>query len=199
MGYEDFVDGNPLAAAELDNLMAQSVIICTSSTRPVSPAAGQHIYETDTSLTLVYHSATTGWKPPWSTAWGYVAGGTSTSDQSGITTVVDISGLSATWTAIATRRYLTTVFAPRISQHASASEINVLLTDGAGTFLTLASSTAPATNTTFAGMQWQESGLSGSTTRKARIQTVAGTCDVDGASYPGQIIVQDIGPSGVAP
>ncbi len=58
MAFEDFSDGAALAASSLDNLMAQTTIICTSGTRPATPSEGWHIYETDTNKEYVYNG---GW------------------------------------------------------------------------------------------------------------------------------------------
>lgn len=59
MSFEDFSDGAALAASSLDNLMAQTTIICTSGTRPSTPSEGWHIYETDTNREYVYNG---GWQ-----------------------------------------------------------------------------------------------------------------------------------------
>ncbi len=58
MAFEDFSDGAALSASSLDNLMAQTTIICTSGTRPAAPSEGWHIYETDTNKEYVYNG---GW------------------------------------------------------------------------------------------------------------------------------------------
>lgn len=59
-GFNTFVDGNVLSAADVNGyLMSQVMIICTSSTRPSSPAEGWHIYETDTNLIYVHDGS--GW------------------------------------------------------------------------------------------------------------------------------------------
>lgn len=54
MAFKTFAPG-VLTSSDLNTfLMRQSVISCTSSTRPVSPNEGMTIYETDTSLYRVY-------------------------------------------------------------------------------------------------------------------------------------------------
>jgi len=58
VGFEDFVDGNALSASQLDNLMTQGTIKCTSGTRPSAPSEGTFIYETDTDRVYVYNG---GW------------------------------------------------------------------------------------------------------------------------------------------
>ncbi len=66
MGFKTFLAGNPLAAADLMTyLMYQSVVVCTSGTRPSVPPQGMFIYETDTD-TLLYCSNSVGpiWNAP---------------------------------------------------------------------------------------------------------------------------------------
>lgn len=58
MAYKTFADGDVLTAADVNNyLMRQSVIVCTSGTRPTSPAEGMVIYETDTDTYQGYTGA----------------------------------------------------------------------------------------------------------------------------------------------
>lgn len=55
MAFKIFAGGATLPAADLnDYLMEQSIIVCTSGTRPSSPAEGWTIYETDTDLYKMY-------------------------------------------------------------------------------------------------------------------------------------------------
>lgn len=51
MGYKLWSTNELLTSSDVNTyLMKQAVITCTSGTRPASPVAGMHIYETDTSL-----------------------------------------------------------------------------------------------------------------------------------------------------
>lgn len=60
MAYKTFVAGEILTAADLMTyLMNQTVIVCTSGTRPSSPAAGRTIYETDTDRLMIHDGS--GW------------------------------------------------------------------------------------------------------------------------------------------
>lgn len=55
MAYKTFVAGDVLTASDVNTyLMRQSVIACTSSTRPASPAEGMTIFETDTDKLRYY-------------------------------------------------------------------------------------------------------------------------------------------------
>lgn len=79
--------------------------ICTSATRPASPAVGQNIYETDTGKHLVYYGATTSWRPPWANPWGYISFAT-TASAINSTGNSYASLLSWSGTPLANRRYL---------------------------------------------------------------------------------------------
>lgn len=58
-GIKTFTSGSVLTAADVNNyLMTQSVVTCTSGTRPASPTTGQPIYETDTKVIRVWDGST---------------------------------------------------------------------------------------------------------------------------------------------
>jgi hypothetical protein len=60
MPYKTFTAGEILTAADvMTYLMNQTVIVCTSGTRPSSPAEGRTIYETDTDRLMIYDGS--GW------------------------------------------------------------------------------------------------------------------------------------------
>lgn len=62
MGYHTFVSSEVLTAANvMTYLMKQANIVCTSATRPASPATGEIIFETDTLLLQMYTGAA--WVP----------------------------------------------------------------------------------------------------------------------------------------
>jgi hypothetical protein len=54
-GIKTFTNGSILTDTDINGyLMQQSVVTCTSGTRPASPTTGQPIYETDTKLVRVW-------------------------------------------------------------------------------------------------------------------------------------------------
>ena len=62
MGYKLWAPEELLTSTDLNAyLMKQSIISCTSVTRPASPQDGMVIYETDTRRFLSYHSTLTTW------------------------------------------------------------------------------------------------------------------------------------------
>lgn len=136
-------------------------------------------------------------------AWGYIDSALSNTDQPtvGGSGFVTITNMQATITAVANRRYKTTVFVPGIQQIASNGEIQVQITDGSN--VQVAGSNEPLirmwrnANEIFApSMTLYETGLSaGAHTRRVRVTTSAGTVTVLGNTHPGLILCEDIGPA----
>jgi len=127
--------------------------------------------------------------------WGVMDYATKTASQTGITgTVIDISGLTLTFTAVSTRVYRTTVWA-LVRQNTSPGAPVIQITDGANVQKTEADVyiAAAANFATFVA-SCIETGLSGSTTRKARGVSNTATWDlVASATFPAYITVEDIG------
>lgn len=62
MGYIDYTNGNVWSDTDADNLMVQSVIRCTSGTRPPTGLGdGTLIFETDTRLYRAWNSLISQW------------------------------------------------------------------------------------------------------------------------------------------
>lgn len=62
MAYKAWTAGELLTSADVNGyLMNQSVIVCTSGTRPGSPVDGMVIFETDTRRYMTYSSPATAW------------------------------------------------------------------------------------------------------------------------------------------
>ena len=125
---------------------------------------------------------------------GRCGSASATADQTGISSAVDLTSLTVTWTAVSSRYYRTTLYLPVLTQNATAGYVIGRITDGSATLKQAANHLAQT------GDQFQmivmtiETGLSGSTTRKGRLSTSAGTVDLTlGASSPAWIAVEDIG------
>jgi len=59
VGFKTFTNGSILTDSDInDYLMKQSVIVCTSGTRPASPVDGMTVYETDTDRYSSYNGST---------------------------------------------------------------------------------------------------------------------------------------------
>lgn len=197
MPFKTFVAGSVLTASDVNTYLAkQSVIVCTSTTRPSSPPEGMAVYETDTDKLLIYTTATTGWQPPWNLPWGLQANATLATAK----TINHSSGngeilLTVTFTSVARRRY-------KISGHTSffssaANEVQVVPqqnganldlgfheVSGANVDATVAFSTIGGNFAT-----------SASTTYDLRVIPVTAATTTTHAAFRSTLIVEDIGPA----
>lgn len=126
--------------------------------------------------------------------WGVMAYATKTADQTGITTLTDITSLSVTFTAVSTRLYRTTVWM-RGSQITSAGTVSATVADGASVEKARVATSIIAAGFSALQVVLIETGISGSITRKARADTSAGTLSILGAAAGASLItVEDLGP-----
>jgi len=118
-----------------------------------------------------------------------------TANQTGITTQVDITGATITFTAVASRLYKA-CWAGLFNSTVSTDTFNFLLTDSSNN-IQQQSITCPATTSevSFIGEHVFTPGA-GSITRKLRVQRQTGTGTgtiVAGATFPTQFWIEDIG------
>lgn len=181
--------------------MQQVVDKCTSGTRPSSPTEGTVIYETDTDRLLIYTTATTTWRQPWNMPWGYIASAKVTANQTGITAVADLTSLTATFTALSTRRYKYSAHL-NVTSNTANDYFQAQIADAASSqlFQTLQNTHVTANNDLGYDFSWFETGVSGSITRKLRLGRAgasAGTLAISASSTQEcTFLVEDIGPSG---
>ena len=124
---------------------------------------------------------------------GIVGVATKTAAQTGISSTVDITSLTLTWTATSTRYYRTTVFCIA-QQNTSAGNAQIILTDGSGNTKSKSLYLQAAADYWTSTVVAVETGLSGSVTRKVQANTSAGTMSIYAdATYPALILVEDIG------
>jgi hypothetical protein len=120
-----------------------------------------------------------------------------TANQAGITTIVDLTSLTVTFTAISSRRYRTRVVgSPLSSVGGDFGRIDI--TDSAGSTTVEASQHLLSTTAYRQFAEVIETGLSGSITRKARYSRTAGTGSLTmtaSSATKAFIIVEDIGPA----
>jgi hypothetical protein len=187
----NITDLRPRAAAR------GGVIVCTSSTRPSAPTAGDLIYETNTKKLLEYQDSTLGWTPPWNLPWGLVGSANLTSNSSSFTTQTDISGLSVTFTSVSGRKYRVSTNVNLQSTVATDDVRGYLFVDGVSTatmvaHLSLADRAYRVQDHTIV------SGTGSSMTVKIRGQRQAGsgtcTCS-NNSSNSSWLIVEDVGPA----
>lgn len=127
---------------------------------------------------------------------GWIAQAAPSADQTGIgATLTDVTNMSVTWTADATRRYKITVVATftMASGTPPGTATIAIVNQSAAVVRRVAHTFRTATDSANAAVVAVESGLSGSQTRKVQAAISAGTLTISGASYPGWILVEDIG------
>jgi hypothetical protein len=169
--------------------------VCTSSTRPVSPYEGQAIYETDTDKVLVWNG--TAWYPNWNLPWGYIANQTVTSAQTGITTEVDLTGLTVTFTAQANRFYMMVAVVNAYGAGGQWANVSLNINGANVRFFRSSFGTANVFNTET--YQHQFTVATGSCTAKLRMSREnAGAASVNhysDANYISSISIIDLGPA----
>ena len=127
---------------------------------------------------------------------GFIAQASPSADTNGIgSSMTDVTGMAVSWTAEASRRYRISAFStcamgtgtpPGTATYALVTGSAALVRRVAHTFGTLTYSTVLHV--------WSvESGLIGAQTRKIQANISAGTLNVNGGTYPGIIVVEDIG------
>lgn len=126
--------------------------------------------------------------------WGIMGYAQATANQTGITTVANITNASVTFTADPTRYYRTTLYVGYAEQQTAAAYLSTFITDGSNVI----KQTATMYQAPSAGIPLiatvVETGLSGSVTRKGRAQTSAGSLTLAASStQPIFIVVEDIG------
>lgn len=180
---------------------APGVLLCTSTTHPLNPSPGDRIYETDTGKELTYQGPTDTWTLPWGVPWGNIAEAKTTTAQNTISTIVDITSLTLTFTAIANRKYIVTMLLPLVNQITSAGTVTPeiqTLASGAGTRLQAAQISLAAAGVSniqlFTPIQTP---AAGSTSYHGRIATSAGTLNISNAAGVVSIFrIDDVGPNG---
>lgn len=125
-------------------------------------------------------------------AWYAKAGNT---DQSGISVVADITGLSVAWTAVSTRLYKVSLNVV-LQKLTTANAVTAYITNAANVGVIARSTTLAINDLYTLHAEWIETGLSGAQTRKARVETASGTVTVvNSFSRNGILTVEDIGPA----
>lgn len=181
----------PLCAPWVDNPVGRYQIV-TSGSRPTGSLrpTGAVIYETDTGRWLFWTGAA--WAALSSSTIGYAQ---ITANQTGITTITDITSLTVTFTAVAGRRYRISASAFLLSTVAGDVS-SLVIADGAGTQLNSSQIDLRITDNIRGHISHVVVPGAGSKTYKLRASRVSGSGNITvsaGASYPAYILVEDIG------
>ena len=192
-GFRTFATSEVLTASNVQNfLMEQSVMsFASTGARDVAitaPEAGMvaFVRSNDSSEGLYHYTSASSWRkgPGWNAPWGIVGTAVATTNQTSIgSTVVDVTSLSVTWTAVANRYYRTTVILPVFSQATTTGIVNLRITDTTPTTKQSVNLTATAgTDVNIGGFVIESNIAAGSATRKARIATTAGSGTITASS-----------------
>lgn len=182
----------PQCAPWVDNPVGRYQIV-TSGTRPTGSLrpTGAVIYETDTGRWLFWTGSD--WAALSSSTVGYAQ---IVANQTGITTITDITSLTVTFTAVAGRRYRITGSAFLLTT-VSGDVASLVIADGAGTQLNSSQVDLRSSSTDIRGHVFAVVVPgAGSKTYKLRASRVSGTGSISvdaGATYPAFILVEDIG------
>jgi len=170
-------------------------VIDNTAARPASPYEGQVIYQKDTDAVLVWNG--TAWYPNWNTAWGSVGYATNTSLLQSFTTVVDITGLTVTFTGVAGRLYRVDGWS-LMQSNVHNDAVNLMIKNSAGTVLQQSIFHLPSFSAAYMASASIVTTATGSTTFKISAQRQLGTGTIvanGAATYPASIVVTDIGPA----
>ena len=206
-GFKTFSAGAVLTASDVNAYLMQGVLVfATEAARDAaitSPQRGMAAYvsSNDSSEGLYTYNGTA-WRkgPSWNAPWGVVGYASTTSSSAATTSSTDWSGLSVTWTAVNRRLYRTTLHGYLYSDNASGSDyVDLVIANSTPT--QLAAARAIVSFAVYEGrtVQYVETNVTGSQTRKARITRVSGAGNVSGyaaATFQASIVVEDLGPTG---
>ena len=167
------------------------------------PNRGQccYIYSGDIAEGL-YTFDGVAWRPPWNTAWGWLARWNVVSDITNVTVLQDLTAYTLNWTAVLNRCYLVQAFLRLQASGTSGQDAWIYLTDGANVQLQSLRYFKPSNLADQATVVISVIVLgNGPTTVKVRAQVgTASSLNILGASNAPDIsIVQDIGPQGDVP
>lgn len=144
-------------------------------------------------------SATSRWQAPWNFPWGYMGIKKLAVAQSGITTAVDVTGLTLTMTAVAGRQLEMRVDLPLLSS-VDADIARIDICDGAGAIKDGRSFRMSTSGVGCVATEWLPT-VAGSLTRKVQVSRSAGTGTIQvacGGTTVGKFTIIDHGPSAVA-
>lgn len=203
-GYvSDVNDGDDITEDWGDAIRDRAFQIFTDTTTRdaaiPSPKVGQWCYITSTGSLLQYAGATDGWRQPWNSDWGRIQTATITATSAAFTANADVSGLGATFTAVANRLYVVR-FVGMVQSTIAADRIRITLTDGTTTYRAMDADIPAANARVTLNFDADVTGLTaGSKTLKAQAQRVTGTgsCTVlASATQFARVTVDDLGPNG---
>lgn len=171
-----------------------------------SPVQGQPTYVTYDSANptttgfQIYAGSTDGYRPPWNMPWGILGTAFVSANQTGITSVVDLTGLTITVT-VPVNRWIR-ISANGLVFSATAGTVTTsgaVIVEGATQLQSCIGNAVPATGATFGPLVTTISPSAGAHTYKLRasVNTGGGTMAlVAAATGRAELTVEDCGPNG---
>lgn len=163
---------------------------------------GLMIFNIDTGGVEVYYGTTTGWRPPWNTAWGVIGSVSATGTPIvGITALADLAGAIIAFTALANRYYVATSYVQYTNSAGSPVLQNLVITNSVNAVIgrsNVSNYFTAGGNTASMSVISQPFTLTGAQTIKTRF----GQGGADAATYTvygAYIALADAGPNGNAP
>jgi uncharacterized protein (DUF427 family) len=207
MPYTTSVAGTTITASWANANVRDQVVTPFASTSALAsaitaPVVGMATYisSNDANEGLLTRSSANQWRLPWNMPWGRVASSaTGTATSSGVSGSLADVGPTASFTAVANRRYKVSVSIVRIAAPATACTVTTVLVNGSASPQQYLSFNSVAANGLFSVSSVGEfTGIAaGAYTFKIQGTTdIASAATYQSGTYGSTIIVEDIGPAG---
>lgn len=185
-----------------DQVVSQFASTSARDSAITSPVAGMAVAITsnDADEGIQMRTSANTWRRPWNMPWGIISVVTVTTSQGGITTVADLTSLTATWTTAARRHTRISLFGQLVSSVAN-DIAGLLITTGANAEVARTNVYLPSSGITSVGASVFAvvSPAAGTVTYKARLERVSGTGTIQSTASgvnPATLVIEDIGPAG---
>ena len=208
-GWKTWTALEEVTAANMNSFVRdQTIQVFTNasarSAAITAPTRGLVSLLTDSGAMEIYYGAVTGWARPWNQPWGIMGTGEITSDVFVNAGTFDVTGCTTTFTALTGRRYRITARTIMDNNHGAAQGIDARILIGATTIQVIPdflNGNPTLGDARPMGLDWVGTIASGSVTAKLQGTFTAGLSNNfrAGPTQPSFIVVEDIGPSTVAP
>jgi hypothetical protein len=171
-----------------------------------SPELGAVRFNKDKHEFLTFYGSVTGWRPPWTQPWGEVGTAHATADQTAITTLTDVTGLTVTFTVPTENRRYRLEWYAMVEGANVGDRVDISVTNGSNAevgegfhdrFYIQVANSPESRNKSFDGLL---NLATGSTQLKLRIErTGSGAVKVTNSTSQAWMTVRDVGPSDIIP
>lgn len=206
-GFKQFT-ATTLTASDVNNFLMEQAVMSFASTgaRDVAVTAPEfgmvaYIRSNDSSEGLYHYTSASSWRqgPGWNAPWGSVGNAKATADTTLNTSAQTSIGISATFTAVANRRYRISYACSILGSAAALQTCTFELWNASAKVEGLCSVSVSGTAYYVVSGIAYATASAGSTTWTIRALAGGGGGSVvhKGTVSPGWILIEDIGPSGV--